>query len=274
MSNDVQKEEGAPVLSLFETALRGISDHEKIRSALKSWSSDERLRFVEKNIVGETALVLNRFEDLLTDFASFLTDNANTQESWMAACRKHKFAGVQVPLVNCPTILGRVRGLEDYAFAIEKASSGKMTKSEVKKHLEKLSASLNWGAMEMFIRTTPLGEHIVWATFDLTDSGLNPFDRLTLSRELVCAILGLGDRKPEDAIVLLVWNYERSGAPRLHRPTIADAEDSPFYKPRNDPDAFWGLTAPLSPHETLDPLPEVVLPPILGTGLVVPFRVY
>lgn len=75
-------------------------------------------------------------------------------------------------------------------------------------------------------------------------------------------------------MVILAWSHADSGSPPLHRPTVADAEDYPYYRPRPEADASWGLTEPLSPNpDKLEPQPEVVMPETTSRGLRLPFYV-
>ena len=101
-----------------------------------------------------------------------------------------------------------------------------------------------------------------------------PFDRLPNSRDGIRTALGLGHVTTGDTLIVLVWNHVDSGSPPLHRPTVADAEDYPYYRPRPEADAPWGLTEPLPPNpDGIQPQPEVVMPETTSQGLRLPFRV-
>ncbi|MBI4327673.1 MAG: hypothetical protein HY674_20775 [Chloroflexi bacterium] len=114
----------------------------------------------------------------------------------------------------------------------------------------------------------------MWATFNSDDPQVNPFDRLPNTRSGICTALALGGAIFNETLVVLVWNHADSGSPPLHRPTVADAEDYPHFRPRPDADAPWGLTEPLPPNpDALRPQPEVVMPETPGRGLRLPFRV-
>ena len=141
--------------------------------------------------------------------------------------------------------------------------------------LLKHGGSLNVGAFEPFLRDAPLGKHnLVWATFNPDDSSADPFDRLPRSHAGICTALGLGFFTPDDTLIVLVWNHADPGSPPLHRPTVADAEDSPYYRPRPDAKDLWGLTEPLPPNpDGLQPQPEVVMPDPTSKGLRLPFRI-
>ena len=102
----------------------------------------------------------------------------------------------------------------------------------------------------------------------------DPFNRLPAARAGICTALGLGHAVSNEALVLLIWNHADSGSPPLHRPTIADAEVYPYYRPCPDAGALWGLTQPLQPNpDGHRPRSEVVMPETPSRGLRLPFRV-
>ncbi|HEX9621899.1 MAG TPA: hypothetical protein VF989_17255 [Polyangiaceae bacterium] len=125
---------------------------------------------------------------------------------------------------------------------------------------------------EPFLRDAPLGNYLVWATFNAGDTSANPFDRLPDKHAQIRTVLALGSS--DEALILLAWSHADCGAPPLHRPTVADAEMCVSYRPYPAPDAPWGFTSPLAPNPWgLDPQPEVVMRQLAGTGLLLPFRV-
>jgi hypothetical protein len=194
--------------------------------------------------------------------------------AWQSACRQHKLRGPELPAADCPAVLGRARNLNDHAASLAKASVVALTANEAKKLLLKCSGSLKPHALDTFLRATPLGNYFVWATFDALNPRADPFDRFPHSHEALCTALGLGHFTAEDTLIVLVWDHVDSGSPPLHRPTVADAEDSAYYRPRHDADAPWGLTEPLPPNpDGLQPQPEVVMPETSSQGLRLPFRV-
>lgn len=245
-----------------------------VEDTFLAWSGDAVLGQVSQNVGDETALAAGDFLSLLTAFATELSNGNSAQISWVSACRNHKLRGRQIPNVQCPTILGRAKSLEEHAKSVAKASSGSLTQQEAKKHLLKHAGSPNPSSFEPFLRAAALGNYIVWATFNSDDPHANPFDRLPNTRVGVCTALGLGGAIFNETLVLLVWNHADSGFPPLHRPTVADAEDYPYYRPCADADALWGLTGPLQPNPGgLQPQPEVVMPETPSRGLRLPFRV-
>nr|MDP2189931.1 hypothetical protein [Rhodoferax sp.] len=268
-------------LSAYQLALANLKPHalQEVERAFLAWSTDATLGQVQQNVSDEAALTTNDFTSLLNYFAAQLANGKSPIDSWLTACRAHncrahKLKGRIIPDENCPTILGRAKGLDDHASSVAKASRGDLTKEQAKKLLLKHSDSLNLIGFEAFLRDAPLGNYLVWATFDLSDPRANPFDRLPHVRAGICTALGLGHFTPDDTLIILVWNHVDSGSPPLHRPTVADAEVYPYYRPRPEADAPWGLTKPLPPNpDGLQPQPEVVMPETTGKGLRLPFRV-
>ncbi len=262
-------------LTVYEEALAGLSTNaQQIRDAFSAWTSDSRLSQVSCNVANETALEPSHFTALLLTFASKLTSSGTSKDAWIAACREHKFKGRVIPSENCPLILGRAKGLEHHADAVEKASKGSLTKQEAKKWLLKYSGSHSLAWFEPFLRDALLGNFLVWATFNPDNHRTNPFDRLPQAREEIYTALGLGDFRADDALIVLIWSHLDTDSPPLHRPTIADAEDFPFYRPCTDIAAAWGLTEPLSRSSGLQPQPEVVMPQKTSKGLQLPFRIF
>jgi len=245
-----------------------------IEGAFTAWSLDVKLGRVNQNVADETALATARFTSMLNSFGTQLASGEMPLDAWRTACRRHQLQGGQIAATDCPTMLGRAKGLDDHAVSIAKASRGALTSSEAKKLLLKHSRSLAPAGLDAFLRDAPLGNYIVWATFDSADSDADPFVRLPKSHDGICTALGLGHYATGDTLILLVWNHADSGSPPLHRPTVADAGDYPYYRPRPEADASWGLTEPLPPNpDGLQPQPEVVMPETTSQGLRLPFRV-
>ena len=263
-------------LSAYQQALDDseLDATREVELAFTGWSADVKLGRVSQNVAGETALDTTRFTSLLKAFAAQLASGKKPVDAWLTACRAHKLQGREIPTADCPAILGRAKGLDDHAVSIARASRGAMTSSEAKKLLLKNSGTLRATGLETFMRDALLGNHIVWATFDLADFLADPFVRLPKSHDGICTALGLGHFTAGDALIVLAWSHVDSGSPPLHRPTVADAEDYPYYRPRPEADAPWGLTEPLPPNpDGLVPQPEVVMPKTTGQGLRLPFRV-
>jgi hypothetical protein len=262
--------------SKYQQALNDLGPDFKraVENSFLAWSQDAALGQVSRNVGDETALAAADFLSLLTAFAMELANGNPPQESWKSACHSHQLRGRQIPGNRCPAILGRAKSLEEHAKSVAKASFGRLTQQQAKKHLLKHSGSLNPAGFELFLRAAALGNYIVWATFNSDDPNGNPFDRLPNTCVGICTALGLGGTTFNDTLVLLVWNHADSGSPPLHRPTVADADDYPYYRPCADAGALWGFTEPLQPNpDGLQPQPEVVMPETPSRGLRLPFRV-
>ena len=123
-----------------------------------------------------------------------------------------------MPDADCPAILGEAKGLEDHAAAIANASRGRgdLTKEQAKKLLLKHSGSLGPLGFETFLREAPLGNHLVWATFNPDDPRVDPFARLPNTHQGIRTALGLGHYTPSDTLIVLVWKHADSGSPLLH----------------------------------------------------------
>lgn len=79
----------------------------------------------------------------------------------------------------------------------------------------------------------------------------------------LCAALGLGHRRQLESLV--VWVYPVSAAGPLYRPTVLEANDSPYHFP-SPPGLEHGVTMPL--RADLPVCREVVHPPLRGRDLV------
>ena len=244
-----------------------------IQGTLDTWVGDPDLGQVGQNICDETALAAADFEKLLGSFAAALANGIPAKNSWIAACRAHKRSGRQLPDADCPSILGRARSLDDHANSVAKGSGGALTPAEAKRLLLKHAGGPVALALDSFMRLAPLGNYLVWATFNANNPATDPFDHLPTSHGGICTALGLGWANA--TLILLVWSHAGCGSPPLHRPTVADAEAYPFYRPHPNASAPWGFTCLLPPNlGGLQPQPELVMPETTSQGLRLPFRVF
>ena len=263
-------------LSAYQQALAKLKPDAllEIERVFAEWSIDATLGQVRQNVVDEAALATDDFTSLLNSFAAQLANGRSPKVSWLTGCRGHKLKGYLLLDTECPAILGRSKGLEDHAASIAKASRGDLTKEQARKLLLKHADSHNPIGFESFLREALLGNFLIWAFFDSANPNRNPFDQLPNSHAAICTSLGLGHFTTADTLIALVWSHVDSGSPPLHRPTIADAEVYPYFRPHADAKIHWGLTKPLSPNpDKLQPQPEVVMPKITSRGLQLPFRV-
>lgn len=267
---------GTMAVSVYQQAcdqLDSNASHE-IETALTDSRSEPLPEEIRNNIRTETALAIERFKALLMSFAKQLAEGKGPLSAWKKACFAHQFEGREIPSEHCPSILGRVVGLDAHARHVSEANPGKLTEEQIKRHLLKLSGKTKLGIFEFLLRRAPLGRNVIWATFDSTRPNTDPFAQLPNSRDGICTALGLGHFTSSDTLLLLVWNHAESEARALHRPTVADAADSIWWRPRQEADALWGLTEPLTPNPGgLGGQPEVVMRVITGKSLQFPFRV-
>jgi hypothetical protein len=77
----------------------------------------------------------------------------------------------------------------------------------------------------------------------------------------ICAAMGLGHRTAGEWLVL--WRYPVSAAGLLYRPTVIEANDSPYHFP-SPPEYTWGVTMPLDPGFAA--CREVLHPPLRGAA--------
>ena len=261
----------------YEQALAGLVANNKqaVENAFLAWSGDASLERVRQNIFDETALSIADFAGLLNAFAGELASGKESAACWQTACHNHRFKGRNIPSDRCPVHLGRAKSLEQHADAIATASGGHLAPSRAKQMLLKRSGSLDVTIFGSFLYDAPLGRNdLVWATFDSADSRRNPFQQLPSSRLGIRTALGLGHLSDGESLILLCWNHAKAGSPPLHRPTVADAETSEYYRPCPDADGAWGLTLPLPPNsDRIKPQPEVVMPEPTSKGLWLPFQV-
>jgi hypothetical protein len=208
-------------LSAYQQALANLIDD--ARKAVED-AFTALLSQVSQNVANETALSTADFASLLNLFAAQLASRG-PEASWKTACYAHQLKGRPMPDADCPSVLGRAKGLEQHATAIARASRGDLTEEQAKKLLLKHSGSLGPLGFETFLREAPLGNYLVWATFNPDDPRVDPFARLPSTHQGICTALGLGHYTPSDTLIVLVWNHADSGSPPLHRPTVADAED-------------------------------------------------
>lgn len=268
--------------SPFENALIGLAaaDQVVVRQAFFNWAPDADSQQAKENIEQETALAPSDFIGLLSVFHRSLSAGSSVKDAWRDACRSHQFKGNILPSPHCPVLLGRVKNLEDHADDISVASRkggarGGLTKEEARKFLLKHAGGTGLGIFEARLRNAVLGRYVVWATFHEADSSLPPFDQLPTTHQGVCTALGLGHVTPADRLILLTWSHADSGSPPLHRPTVADAGEYAYYHPHPDAARLWGQTEPLPPNAGgLSGQPELVLHPLTGHGLRLPFLIY
>jgi hypothetical protein len=220
-----------------------------------SWSQ------VCENVRNETALGRDDFASLLRDFARKRDTEESVGEAWVEACRAHQLRGRALPPGLCPRVLGRAVSRKQLMLRLEKEIPDVLGEAR--------DPVLGLGGPEIeqsahisfhrLLSLVPFGRHVVWATFNTSDPGGDPFEGLRHGAEAVRIGLGMGLLEPGESVVLLTWSHAESGAPSLHRPTVGDAGLFEHFRPVADPNAPWGETRPLEPNPLgLAPRPEVV----------------
>ena len=166
-------------LSQYQEALATLPPalRSAILDALNGWVGDADLSQIGQNICDETAFVEADFASLLIAFATELASGRSSRDSWIVTCRSHKRRGRRLPDANCPSILGRARGVDDHANSVAKSSGGALTPLEAKRLLLKHAGGPVGLAFESFLRLAPLGNYIVWATFNAGNLAADPFDQ-------------------------------------------------------------------------------------------------
>ncbi len=225
------------------------------------------------NIGNETALAINDFVVLLQQFDAELIANPaeSAQFSWTKACRAHPLKGNIVPEPHWPIVLGRWKTLESHARHIANIPDAGFGAAEAEELLRKHAKSASLPDLIDLLQDAVLGDYTLWATFDPTDSKKSPFLRLPQTHAGICAALAV---EYKVAMVALTWNHQKSGAPPLHRPTIADAAENILFRPYHDPASHCGYTGQLAHTPALEPQPELVLKKITCKGLILPYIIF
>ena len=234
---------------------------------------------LQANIGNETALAVDDFVDVLKKFSencvkSAVVDAKTAHDSWVTACWAHSRKGSVVPDAHLPVVLGRCKTLKAHAEDLSHVEGSPFNLDAAEKFLRKHSNSNSPAASNNAVRDVVLGNHNLWATFNPADTAANPFLRLPRTFAGICAALALQYQADVTEIIVLAWNHRASGAPSLHRPTIADAAENTLFRPHHDPASHYGYTGPLKHTPALDPQPEVVLGSITCKGLILPYMIF
>lgn len=269
----------APSVS-YTAAVKAMSTELRLRVVhqLTVWRNAPQWGQIVDNIEKETALPSADFGSLLRVFGEYLAQNKPPEVAWQAACQRpeHQFCGAVLPLSDRPEVVGRALSIAQYADQM--SSAGTHLNVQAARKLIRDYGNRNPSQVPAWVqrtlRVTPVGRHVVWATFDESNRQRDPFGRLLTRTADVVTALGLGHLAAEESLVLLAYRPLRDSKPEpLHRPTIAEAASWPLYRPHSVAEHPYGYTLPLPPNAgQLPPQPEVVHRPILGEGLLFPFR--
>lgn len=240
--------------------------------------ADPKWAQIIDNIQRETALPTADFKSLFERFVGEIGHGKAPMEAWKQACWRHQRKGATVDEAVRPAVLGRAIALDNYAALLREASDGAYDESSA---LELLLASEGLQQLaseddEQALAAAPLGRFLVWATFSEQAPSQTPFPKTDYSSTEILTALGLGQFPSDTQLILLTYRVaERDICLTLHRPTVADAELSPYYRPNPDANRPWGYTEPLPPYPCqFPPQPEVVhSDDARSDRLVLPFKI-
>lgn len=258
----------------FKSALRKLDRTRRdfITKQLEVWSNEippSESAQIAANIAGETALPLNKFVQLLSDFADALSHFADPLIAWDKACGPNCFATVPLGFSDRPVKLGRASKFDRFLQYV------KTTDKKFKATFTKFAGNPNPNSfVKNILKAQSLGGAVIFATFDDTDSSQDPFADLPWDRDAIRTVLGLGHHSSLDPYIL--FRYQSSEPPDLplHRPTVADAGTISHFRPGSSANAKWGRSLPIPPNSRgLPSKPELVHQKIAGDRLVFPYEV-
>lgn len=261
---------------MFAAALASLAtdDVTLVYEKLGAWKAGAcgQYRQIAVNIEAETALAASAFAGLLSSFVEEFARCPKPEEAWVAACRRHQFAGAVLP-APVPARLGRAIPIANYADIISRAGGSHLSPDQCEVLLREVSMAgpAPHRRLRAALQAAPIGRHVIWATFCAAHPGDCPFDHLPRTTEAVRTALGLGGYAETETLVLISYGSTLASGPlALHRPTIADAADYSWYRPA-PPAATYGSTFPLPPNPSgIAPQPEVVHRETTGETLVFP----
>ena len=229
---------------------------------------------IKQNVMTENGLDSTTFKDLLRLFGDNL-EKTSASDAWELACRAHKLKGPLVPKAKVPQTLGRVKTVATHAAhvaALPPTLRAGLTASTAKEALYKYAGAAVPNYLEIVLRAAPLGKFVVWATFNDKDNFSDPFASLPSQHCDICTVLGLGMIGSGEPLIKLVWGHAASGSPPLYQPTVADAGEYSYFRPKAEDKQYWGLTEPLAPNATgFSGQPEVVMQETSSIGIQLPF---
>jgi len=249
-----------------------------VHSYFSAPTTDPKWAQIIDNIKCETALQTADFKSLLERFVGELGDGKAPMEAWQQACRQHQRKGATVDAAVLPAVLGRAIALDQYAALLREASNGAYDERSAldllleSEGLQQLASEDNAQALA----AAPLGKFLVWATFSEQAPSQTPFPKTDYSSIEILTALGLGQFPSDTQMILLTYQVAKHGSCLdLHRPTVADADLFPYYRPHPNASHPWGYTEPLPPYPCpFPPQPEVVhSDEARSDRLVLPFKI-
>lgn len=247
-------------------------DKQKIDKKIAAWHqkypSGER---VTHNINGEYFLT----EEDMKEILSFLETYDNTaslketdEDYWKTFEDKYKelcyslgLKGGNIQVAQFPTYFGAAVEMTVFRTHLtQKDERKKMIYFTNKKKAEDFILGLKNGNISRYKKTIPLKKYSIWATWNLDAPDNVPFEFCnTKAANEVRANMGLDERMMSKELILFVYMIPKTIA--VKRPTIADAELYPYFKPASPPTIGHGWTEPWRPRKStlsykLGPRPE------------------
>lgn len=212
-------------------------------------------RQIEQNIQTEKNLPEAAKKDIFHSLLAQPNEESLLISAYVGTCRRHILKGPPAKGKR-PKALGRAVAEDGYLEMLVDIgiySSIRNARAKMSRALLKVPS-----VARKKIGGNMLGRHVQWATYCAADRKSNPFDSLPRDVEELMSSLGLPAPKPGKSVLLFV--YEPKPGLKLRFPTIADAQDFPYFRPApDDPDIECGLTCPI--HDHLTPQPELVHEP-------------
>ncbi len=250
---------------------------ERVEQQIAASSSEKDWGQIATNIQRECALPIAEFQSLLGHFGTVLVVPRSIKAAWQGACRAHQKKGAELSPTHRPAVLGRAIAIDKYAALIVDATEGGLDENSARELLFRYAGRSQVGNAddELSIRSSKVGRYLVWATFAESSPAQTPFPKASYDSADVLTALGLGGLMGT-TLVLLTYRADQAGHHLpLYRPTVADAEWYPYYRPYDKPDHPWGYTEPLAPNSLgLSPQPEIVHgDEARGDRLIFPFKI-
>ncbi len=245
---------------------------------LSAATTDPKWLQIIDNIKHETALQTADFQSLLERFAMEIGHGKTHLEAWQRACWQHQRKGATVGAADRPAVLGRAIALDNYAALLREASDGAYDESSALELLLESDGLQQLASDDdaQALAAAPLGRFLIWATFSEQAPSQTPFPKTDYSSTEILTALGLGQFPSDTQMILLTYQVAKHGSCLdLHRPTVADADLFPYYRPHPDASHPWGYTEPLPPYPCpFPPQPEVVhSDEARSDRLVLPFKI-
>ncbi|MBI4705122.1 MAG: hypothetical protein HY744_28785 [Deltaproteobacteria bacterium] len=226
-------------------------------------SGAERLQRAADNLDAETLVPDADWNDLAAGVGPSgpWTDDTVSKEyeSWCYAHQRHG-PEIDPPL---PVLLGRAilgdRFLVLFQDGLEAAGRGKLTENDAANILRDFGYLDPLTTDPRLLAATPLGAHVLWATYDATDPAGDP-EKVLNGDDPAASASDVFDRAALrfpadlDGNDVLIPVYRRD-ATRIHAPTVADADFAVLFRPSPAPPGQPGRTVPASGRPGI---PEVV----------------